>query len=270
MMSAMINTGDKFTAKDLRTSVQEVCDYNIQKYVNIGRSSDGVVIGGSMLIPCKINADNYADICIKEYSDIPSSALYLDKQLREKGFKTAYRFAHKYNTGELSVQEIVRDAYRLDWFYQLACTAEPFDKYKDKYWTELEDAFRISYYYAQYLWAMNPRVSRDIARALRMPYVENWPQITSAILGMGFQFHPYDVYEHAIEHISPDITKKQYKSRYAEQEAFKNTMKDNYDIDTGCLVLSPKNRDKLHKIVTRTDTPYWIQVIKSVLVERRR
>lgn len=50
---------------------------------------------------------------------------------------------------------------------------------------------------------------------------------------------------------------------YDEQLEFQKWCKNNYGIDTGCLVLSNDNMEKLRKILTKTDTPYPIQVLRK-------
>jgi len=266
----MIKQGDRFTSLDLQQSMREVCGYDMQRYINKKQSNAIVLIANYAIAPGQCTPDEYAAVNIQAYGDIKSSAQFLDQQLRDKGFKTAYKFSYKYRSGGLTPEQIVHDAYCLDWFQQIYNFAAPRAQYQEKYFKALEDAFRLTYYYAQYLWAGNPRDCGAIARALRVPDVEQWPQIISAILGIGFQFHPADVYEHAINHINPTMTEVQFDARYAEQLMFKKEMHDNYGIDTGCLVLSQKNRDKLRKIVTRTDTPYYIQVIKNLFLGRVR
>lgn len=266
----MIQQGDRFTFLDLQQSMREVCDYDMRKYINKKQSGAIIVIGDCGINIRNCTPDEYADICIRAYADIPSSAKYLDQQLQDNGLKTTHRFAYKYNNGGLTSEQIVHDAYCLDCFLQLYQIATPHTKYEDKYINALDSAFRLSYYYAQYLWAHNYRVTGNIATALRQPHVSQWPQIISALLGIGFQFHPNDVYEYAIKHTAPSNTKEQFNAQYAEQLAFKNEIRSKYGIDTGCLVLSPQSRKKLHKIVTHTDTPYYIQVIKNLIMGRHR
>lgn len=267
----MINQGDKFTFLDLQQSMREICAYDdIRKYIDNRQPNAIVLVGDRGVNPSKCSPDEYAAACILGYRDIPSSAIHLDQQLRDKGFKTTYKFSYKYRNGGLTSEQIVHDAYCLDWFQQLYRTSAPHKKYADKYFGAVDNAFRLSYYYAQYLWTQNWRVTGNIAGALRMPNESQWAQIISAILGIGFQFNPLDVYEYAIEHSSPTITKKQFDARYSEQLAFKKEMMDKYGIDTGCLVLSPQSRDKLHKIVTRTDTPYYLQVISNIILGHNR
>lgn len=261
----MIQTGQKFSATDLQQSLQEVLDYEIQEYIDTKETSDVIIMGDTAMFPFKQTPTDYAKICIDTYSDIPSSAIALDQQLKQKGFKTTYKFSYKYNTGGIKHDIIIRDAYCLGWFLKVAETTAPQEKYEKEYFNAINDAFKLSYFYAQYLWAQNPTVCNDTAKKLYNPKVSQWNQIISTILGIGFQFHPLDVYEFAIEHINPNITEGQRETRHTQQEKFKNTIKEQYDIDTGCLVLSPQHREKLTKILTRTDVPYFLQVLGKFL-----
>lgn len=266
----MIHQGDRFTYLDLQQSMREICEYDMRKYMGRGHLNIGVAVGDSFIVPGRCTPDEYAATCMRAYGNIQSSATNLDKQLRDMGFKTTYRFSYKYNNGGLAPEQIIHDAYCLDWFQSLARTATPHAKYKAQYFAVLQDAFSLSYYYAQYLWAQNRGVCDNIAKQLSRPDMPQWSQIIGALLGIGFRFHPADVYEYAIEHTSPNITKRQFDARYARQSAFKQEMQDNYGIDTGCLVLSPQNQEKLRKIVTRTDTPYYIQVLRNLVSGHNR
>lgn len=258
----MIQKGDKFTNTELKQSVHEVCNYNIIKHIDTKQPSYGILfLGDDIINPTDIHPEAYADLSIKEFIDIPSSAINLDEQLRAHGFKTTHRFSYKYNTGRLSNLEIIHDAYKLEWFKVIANSCTPRPACHGKFYHMLFDAFNLSYYYAQYLWAQNPNVCDNIANALRNPSVDNWDQITSAILGIGFQFHPDDVFEHAVHYLNPKLNNQEHKARHQQQLEFKNNMQQNYGIDTGCLVLSPQSREKLQKIVTGTDTPYYRQLV---------
>lgn len=266
----MIKTGDKFTYIDLQQSLGELCGNDVRKYIDKKKSATGVVIGDAFIMINKTTPDEYATTAAQQYSDTPSSAISLDNQLRNRGFKTTYRFSYKYNYAGLTPQQIIHDAYYLDWFHQICETAVPQVKYYEKYFDLMYNAFRLSYYYAQYLIANNRRVLSGIGQKIYSPDISRWNQIINIILGVGFQFHPYDVQEYAIEHISPDLSKKQFNARYAQQLEFKTDMMNNYGIDTGCLVLSPQNREKLRKIVTNTDLPYWLQIIKNMIPHHNR
>jgi hypothetical protein len=261
----MIQTGQKFSATDLQQSLQEVLVYNIREYIDINKTPYGIIMGDTAMLPFQQTPISYAKICIDTYSDTPSSATALDRQLKQRGIKTTYRFSYDYNTGGLDHDKIVRDAYCLGWFLKIAETTTPHEKYEKEYVNAINDAFKLSYFYAQYLWAQNPVVCHNIATKLYNPKASQWNQIIGAILGIGFQFHPLDVYEFAIEHINPNITKEQFETHYAQQQEFKTTIMERYNIDTGCLVLSARNREKLTKILTKTDTPYFLQLLKKFL-----
>lgn len=260
----MIQTGESISAHKLRQSFQEVCDsYDIQKYINPKRVK--IEIDANARFPFELTPTSYAEICTKEYGNPLSSAIELDWQLKKRKYRTTYSFSYKYNTGELAPDAIVFDAYCLDWFYQVYLTAVPREKYKDTYINAINDAWHLSYYYAQYLWAQNPWACRNIATALREPEFNQWEQIIGAILGIGFHFHPLDVYEFAIEHINPNLSQGQREEHRNEQQNFKDLIMQKYGINTRCLVLSPQNRDKLTKILTKTDTPYVWQLLQNIL-----
>ncbi len=266
----MIKQGDKFGIKELRQSVQEVCSYTLNQYVDMSQGTALVIIGDSVISPIQCGPHEYAKLCTQQYAAIPSSAINLEQQLRAKGLKTAYRFSHKYHNGGFTPEQIVHDAYCLDWFHQIYNTTSPADKYAQMYFSALDDAFHVSYYYAQYLWANNPGACKNIAQQLKSPIASNWGQIISCILGIGFQFHPSDIYEYAAIHTDPHSPQEQRDASYARQLKFKNYMQNNHGIDTGCLVLSQQNREKLDKIVTGTAAPYFMQVIQNLITEHRR
>lgn len=261
----MIKPGQKFTARDLHNSVDEVCNRDIKKFIT-PENSTGVVVGDTIMIPAEMTPYEYAFVCANENNASQSSARDLEEQLRKRGAKTTRRFSYDYNTGGIPNDKIIKDAHCLEWFKQIHVYAHR--NYKnakemDEYTDIIHDAFRLSYYYAQYLWAANPQACRDISNALRYPYHTQWKQITGATLGIGYQFHPDDVYEFAINHMNPNLTHKQRDARYADQLTFKQLMQDQYGVDTGCLVLSPQSREKLTRIVTHTDTPYKRQLLEQ-------
>ena len=246
--SGMIQNGDKFTVYDLCDSVQAATSADLRRHIaNI-----------------KKTPDEYAKKQIKLYSDTKSSAISLDKQLRDAGFKTAYKFSHKYKIPGLSPEKIVHDAYKLEYFYNLAtnpCTNILFG-HRDAVRRIFDDATRVSYYYAQYIWSLNPDARFDYVTRFHM--YRDWGLILSFLLGVGFQFHPNDINEFITHHNAPNLSQSEYDKMYTEQLAFKNWCANKYNIDTGCLVLCPAHREKLVKILTRTDTPYAIQCIQSV------
>lgn len=246
-------------------------DRKIEQYFNPDDkdlNKIGVIIGNKALFPTDVSMQQYAITCFYEWKKNHSSAQDLDNQISKKGIKTTRKFSYQYNIGVLTTEQIIKDSYCLQWFYLIyeACVGLNSAKYRhlDKFNDIIYDAFRLSYYYAQYLWAMNPRAYRDISNALRMPGVKNWKQINAAILGIGYQFHPDDVYEYVVNYINPHIVdSKKFHIAHKEQQVFKDKMKELYNIDTGCLVLSPKSRDKLTKILTNTDISYRKQLIEQ-------
>ena len=266
----MIKAGDKFSGRDLRQSVDEIVGTDIMFHVKADKLGALTLVGDCMLDLLSITPQTYAQYRIEQFNDIKSSAINLDKQLRAKGFKTTYKFSHNYFTPGLKPDQIIRDAYCLEYFQYLDLMVSPRPGHKKQYEQIVEDAFRVSYYYAQYLWACNRGVCAQIAQDLSYPGFENWGQIIGAIQGVGFQFHPNDVYEFSVNHIKPDIGKDAYDARYAQQAEFKNMLMAKYGIDTGCLVLSPQSQEKLTKILTKTDTPYWIQVLQNFIQGKLR
>lgn len=194
----MIKTGDKFTYIDLQQSLSELNGNSVLKYLDKRKSATGVVIGDTFIMPSDVSPDEYAAACMAEHGCTPSSAISLDNQLRDKGFKTTYRFSHNYNLAGLTSQQVIHDAYYLDWFHQICNTAVPQVKFYEKYFDSMDDAFRLSYYYAQYLMANNRRTMSNVAQKIYAPDISQWNQIISIILGIGFQFHPYEIHEYAI------------------------------------------------------------------------
>ena len=261
----MIQAGDKFAVRDLRQSVDEILDVWGDIKVLAGTPPLYVLVGDTMIDLMHTSPQMYAKYSIECYDDIKSSALSLDKQLRKKGFYTTQKFSYNYVTPGLTSEQIVKDAYCLEYFQRLVLASGVRRKHSQQIEQAIYDAFRVSYYYAQYIWACNPRVCEKIAQTLSCPGVENWSQIIGAILGAGFRFHPDDVYEFSINHINPDTTKQAYDARYAAQKKFKDDIMANYEIDTGCLVLSPESQKKLMQILTKKESPYLIQIVQRAL-----
>ena len=253
----MIKSGDKFTVIELQQSVNEVVNTDISAHTQVFNT-------------LKLTPQDYATFKIGQYADVKSSATKLDDQLKKRGFKTTFRFSYNYKTPGLTSEQIVNDAYKLEYFQNLMLNFSPKEGHTEKLCEIINNAFRVSYYYAQYLWACNPTVCGNLTKALKYPGPQQWTQIISTILGIGFNFHPNDVYEFAIEHMNPSATKQEFDRRYAEQLEFKQLCRNGYGIDTGCLVLSPENRIKLYKILAKSDTPYLIQVLQNLLKKKHR
>ncbi len=240
----MIQNGDLFTVNDLKESVRQVTDARYP---------------GCVELPVQ-----YADRQIGLYADIKSSAINLDSSIREAGFKTTYRFAYDYNIPGLTYDEIVKDAYKLEYFYQIECDFLRRNKilFHNK---RLDDAARVSYYYAQYIWAANPTARFDYVKKLDM-YMD-WGRVLCFLLGVGFKFHPRDVYEFVMNFNNPNLNDAEMRAERQKQQVFKDWCA-RHNIDTGCLVLSDENREKLRKIITKTDTPYFLQLLMQPFKKR--
>ncbi|MBQ7289383.1 MAG: hypothetical protein IJW84_00585 [Alphaproteobacteria bacterium] len=245
----MIQNGDKFTLLDLRDSVRQVLGNDMREHIH----------------NIKQTPDLYAKRQISQYADIKSSAINLDKQLRDAGFKTTHKFSYDYNISWLLYKDIINEAYRLEYFYNLATNPRLNIKFghRDAVHHIFDDAARVSYYYAQYIWALNPSARFDYATRFHM--YRDWGLILNFLLGVGFQFHPRDINEFITHHNAPDLSRAEYDKMYTEQLVFKNWCANKYNIDTGCLVLCPEHRTKLSKILTRTDTPYVIQLLRRLI-----
>lgn len=245
----MIQNGDKFTVYDLRDSVVQVLGNDMRDHIH----------------NIKQTPDLYAKRQIAKYADIKSSAINLDTQLRDAGFKTTHKFSHDYNIPGLTFNNIINDAYKLEYFYNLATSPRLSIKFGHSNAVRriFDDAARVSYYYAQYIWALNPKTCFDYATRFHM--YRDWGLVLSFLLGVGFQFHPRDINEFITHHNAPDKSKSEYDKMYNEQLVFKNWCANKYGIDTGCLVLCPEHREKLVKILTRTDTPYIIQLLRCLI-----
>ncbi len=261
----MIQTGDRFSARDLRQSVDEVVGAGLGAHIAHDKKGALFALADIVFDMLECTPDGYATKMIECYDDIKSSAVNLDKQLRDNGYRTTHKFSYDYFVPGFTSEQIVRDAYRLEYFKNLSSMVRARAGHKKEFEQIFQDAFRVSYYYAQYLWACNSRVCAKIAQELTCPGYENWGQIIGAILGVGFKFHPNDVYEFAIKHTNPNLSPDAFNARYIEQLNFKDLLMTDYGIDTGCLVLSPESRDKLTRIVTHTDSPYLIQVLRRAL-----
>lgn len=236
----MIQNGDLFTVFDLKESVLQVTES-----------------GGEYIKYANLTPKEYADKNIELYQDIKSSAMNMDNSLYKAGFRTTYRFSYDYNIPGLSYENVINDAYMLECFYKVACQ-----------WVQktgvfpqgkiFDDAARVSYYYAQYIWAANPRVRFDYAEKLNM--YRDWGRVLCFLLGVGFKFHPYDVYEFVMNYNNPNFNEAEMRAEREKQQVFKDWCAQ-YGVDTGCLVLSDTHRDKLRKIIKKTDTPYFLQLL---------
>ncbi|MBP3397460.1 MAG: hypothetical protein J6K82_00850 [Alphaproteobacteria bacterium] len=253
----MINDGDKFSGVDLIKAIDEITSFDTRSYVVPNRAQYDIT---------HMTPTRFSKIAVNWF-DVASSAGALDTQLREKHFRTTYRFAHDYRIPGFTHEKIVSDAYKLDYFYRLATNGPLKIKGNpDDFARILDDAARVSYYFAQYIWAFNPDARFDYAKRLHPEY--NWGHVLAFLLGVGYRFHPKDVYQFVMRHNDPSLSKEQLISEFDGQLEFKKWCLDNYGVDTGCLVLCPEHQEKLRKILTKTDTPYLVQLFDKYV--RRR
>lgn len=259
----MIKNGDIFTHRELTESVDQITSADIRPHLVYDKSNIMYVDGDTFINLMDWTPESYAQYKIDTYADIPSSAVALDKSLRDNGFRTTYKFAHKYCIPGISPERVVRDAYKLEYFYKLATGPIQIRRgHKTPVQTKIDAATRHSYYYAQYIWSANPMARFDYAEKIHM--YRDWGLVLSFLIGTGYGFHPNDVYEFVMHHNDPKLTAAGRRESYERQLAFKNWCMNKHNVDTGCLVLSPEHQEKLRRILTRSDTPYAIQLIQKL------
>lgn len=255
----MIQNGDKFTHVELFKSVDEVTSIDLKKYTKAPMwfSYDG----NNIFDLREYTPQDYAQSIDSSYQ-IQSSARELDKQLKAKGYWTTYKFSHTYKMHPQMRNRILNDAYKLEYFYNvwnhpgLVATPENLEKIKK----DTMDAARISYYYAQYLWASNPDTKFNNDKNWGM--YSDWFHVLHFLIGTGYEFHPLDVqYHNKLFYADRECDQQEFE----KQTKFKNWCKDEYGIDTGCLCLSDENMAKLTAILTKTDEPYSVQLVKAFL-----
>lgn len=247
----MIKQGDIFCHTDLFQSVSEIMITDWKKFLHTSLpiSLDGKDFHDLSVI----GPTGYASLMLYSY-DTKSSAHNLDKQIKDKGYKTTYSFAHKYRIPESMRSRILADAARLKWVYEVYSHPNLSKKEFDVLKPIFDQSLAISYYYAQFIWTNDSESAFDYKTKLKPN--KDWDKVLDFLLGTAFEFHPKDVYKH-ITDFSID------GAEYEKQLEFKNWCKKQFDIDTGCLVLSDDNMDKLRAILTKTDEPYSIQLIKK-------
>lgn len=258
----MIQDGETFNVFQLKESVAQATAVDLIPHIKFQPQRLPLVFADrdTMVDIRDLTPETYADLCINLFPDLPSSAKKLDKCISQAGYRTTYKFSHNYHIPGLTHDQIAHDAYKLEYFYKLAVLgATPKNNKSDLVWQALDDASRVSYYYAQYIWATNPDTRFDYPDRLD-PYL-NWGLVLSFLQGTGFHFHPNDVYEFIAHHNAPNLSKAQLNERYKQQKEFQNWC-TKFGIDTGCLVLCPQHQEKLRKILTQTDTPYIIQLLQ--------
>lgn len=254
----IIKDGDKFSVADLREMVDYFTSRPIQScFVDVGS-------GHQERLLTNITPKEYEDNQFALYGKTGSSARDLDKNLRDNGYKTTYKFSYDYSIPGLTNEEIIRDAYRLEYFYKLALRLPRIRRGQFKRIEKIIDgAARSSYYYAQYIWAANPNVKFDYPQ--RFDVYRDWGLVLSFLLGVGYQIHPKDIYEFVTHHNDMSLSRADLDLIYKKQEVFKNWCAQR-GIDTGCLVLCPEHQRKLCKILTKKDIPYWVQKLQQLLM----
>jgi len=229
----MIYDGQKFSARDLMDSIAELSNKN---------------------------AVGYAAIQIAKYG-AESSARRLDESVRSNGFRTAYKFCWKYNLPGIS-GKIDFEVYQLEYYYKQLCAMK-----NPKFSKQQEDAARLSYYFAQYIWCFNNKLFHSDFYKNLSPYWD-WGFVLRFLLGIGNGYHPKDIDWFVAHHsyVGGRIgakTKAEADKSFAEQSVFKKWILENYGIDTGCLVLCPEHMEKLRRIVSGGMPPYAVQVLQN-------
>lgn len=194
-----------------------------------------------------ITPGKYAEILLSEF-DIPSSARALDKQLEAKGFPTTYKFSYQYNMTPEMRKRIGHDGYVLEYFHEVRMHPNfpREEKYSKQFSQGIADAINVSYWYAQYIWANNP----GVYDYKYIHPVHDWFHILNFLIGASFEFHPLDIQYHKNVFISSFCRNQ---AKFKEQIEFKKWCKEQYDIDTGCLILSDINMKKLRMILTKQE-----------------
>lgn len=114
---------------------------------------------------------------------------------------------------------------------------------------------------------------------IKYKYTKSASTLGRAMIQNGDKFTVLDLCESVRLATSADLrqhianikkTPAEYDKMYTEQLVFKNWYANKYNIDTGCLVLCLEHRTKLSKILTRTDTPYVIQLLRRLIPTRLR
>lgn len=243
----MIDPKQPFTEQDIFQSVDELAAVSMMQYISkpLKRSINR---GIDFFDLREISPTEYYEMIHDGYDDVPSSARALDQQLKDKGFSTTYKFSYDYKMSPQMRGRIVKDGWILTYFQDIFNHPDlPRDEVV--YNKQLLNALRVTYGYAQCIWANNPGVY-DYTNLLNPS--TGWYHVLNFVIGAGYEFHPLDIKFHE------KVFRNNYycnKEECKKQRAFKNWCKEQYDIDAGCLILSPENMEKLRKILTRQNTP---------------
>lgn len=253
----MITENQTFTDQDLFQSIDELASLDLGQYVS--KPLMFSFNGSDIFDLRKITPTKYAKDTPAEY-DTPSSAKALDKQLKDKGYRTTYKFSHLYNMTPQMHDRIVYDAYVLEYFYEIFSHPNlPRNEvvHNKQFEWGILNALRVTYWYAQYIWVNNPG-AYDYAN---LDPSKDWYHILNFVIGAGYEFHPLDIKYHAKVFADNHHCDQ---NKYKEQIVFKNWCKKQHGIDTGCLILSPETMEKLRKILTHKDTPYAVQLVQKL------
>lgn len=243
----MMKEQQSFTEQDLFQLIDKLASANIGQYIsiplmrNIGRETDSFDLR-------EISPTQYCERIQNEYDGISSSARELDRQLETKGFSPTYKFSYDYNMSTQMRNRIVKDGWILG-YYQDIYNHPDLRKNEllnnEQSFQIILNALRVTYGYSQYIWQLNPCVY-DYTNLPDNPF-KGWYHVLNFVIGAGYEFHPLDIKFHET------VFKNNYyynKEEYEKNRAFKELCKE-YSIDTGCLILSPKNREELRQILTR-------------------
>ena len=186
--------------------------------------------------------------------------------MKDKGFRTTYKFSYNYNMTSQMHDRIVRDGWCLKYFHAIASHQNlPRNEviHNKQFEQSILNAMLITCRYAEYIWANNP-TAYDYTNLTKVATLSDWYHILNFVIGAGYEFHPLDIKYH--EKVFVDDNHR-YRDRYTEQIEFKSWCKEEHDIDTGCLILSPQNMEKLKEILTCQDTPHTVQIAQRLAKE---
>ncbi len=248
----MIKGGQPFTEKQLFQSVDELASVDISPYISnpLMRSIDR---GKNSFDLRKISPTQYCERIQKEHDAIPSSARELDRQLAAKGFDTPYKFSYDYNMSQQMRDRIVKDGWILTYFQDVFNHPDlPRNEvvHNKQFEQNILNALRVTYMYAACILQYNPGIY-DFTNLLENPF-KGWYHVLNFVIGAGYGFHPLDIKFHEKVFINNYYCDQK---ECENQRTFKNRCKEQYDIDAGCLILSPENMEKLRNILTRQNTP---------------
>jgi hypothetical protein len=245
----MINEKQPFTDQDLFQSVDELAAVSMGPYVSKPLMFS-VNKGTDFFDLREISPTEYYEMIRDEYDNTPSSARALDQQLEAKGFSTTYKFSYNYKMPPQMRDRIVKDGWILGYFQNIFNHPNlPRNEvvHNKQFEQSILNALHVTYGYAQFIWYYNPNVY-DYTNLLNPS--TGWYHVLNFVIGAGYEFHPLDIKFH--EKVFADnyhINREEYNKK----TEFKRWCKEQYDIDTGCLILSDVNMAKLRMILTNQE-----------------